>query len=79
MPKSEDGEGRLSRLIAVRDQLCTAVQSCESTRDLPGLSREYRLLLAEIDSLHTEDTVDVVDQLAARRQAAAPRRTKRSS
>jgi hypothetical protein len=75
-----NSEGRLARLIDTRDKLAAALAACDSTRDLPGLSREYRLLLAEIDSLHTEDGgVDAVDQLAQRRSAKGSRRTKRSS
>jgi hypothetical protein len=44
-------------------------QATRASRDLPGLSREYRLVLAEIDSLTTEEGVSVVDQLAERRSA----------
>jgi hypothetical protein len=38
-------------------------QATRASRDLPGLSREYRLVLA------TEEGVSVVDQLAERRSA----------
>lgn len=62
-------DDRLARLIAVRDCLKAALEGCESPRDLPGLSREYRLVMAEIESLHTQDGADVVDQLAERRRA----------
>jgi hypothetical protein len=62
-------EGRLERLIDTRDRLAGAIEGCESSRDLPGLSREYRMVLAEIDSLHTEVGVDAVDELTARRSA----------
>ena len=74
-----DRESRLDRLIATRDRLVAALAECESSRDLPALSREYRQTLAEIDSLHTEDGLDVVDQLAKRRTAKGSGRARRSS
>ena len=64
-----DDPGRVARLIDTRDRLAAAIAGCRASRDLPGLSREYRLVLAEIDSLTTEEGVSVVDQLAARRGA----------
>jgi hypothetical protein len=70
----------LERLIATRDKLAIALADEPSQRDLPALSREYRMLLAEIDSINAKDGgPDVVDQLAARRGAKAPRRSRRSS
>jgi len=79
MPKTGE-RGRLHRLIATRDKLAIALADDPSQRDLPALSREYRMVLAEIDSLNTkDDEADVVDQLAARRGAKAPRRSRRSS
>jgi len=79
MPKTGE-RGRLERLIATRDKLAIALADDPSQRDLPALSREYRMVLAEIDSLNTkDDEADVVDQLAARRGAKAPRRSRRSS
>jgi len=63
-----DTSGDAARLTALRTQFEDALAACESARDLPGLSREYRLLLAEIRELHTNDEgVDPVDQLAKRR------------
>ena len=79
MPKTGE-RGRLDRLIATRDKLAIALADDPSQRDLPALSREYRMVLAEIDSLNTkDDEADVVDQLAARRGAKTARRTTRSS
>ena len=79
MPKTGE-RGRLDRLIATRDKLAIALADEPSQRDLPALSREYRMLLAEIDSINAKDGgPDVVDQLAARRGAKAPRRSRRSS
>lgn len=63
---------RRDRLITARDKLATAIEENESGRDLPGLVREYRLVLAEIAGLGAgEGEGDVVDQLAERRNAAA--------
>ena len=79
MPKTGE-RGRLDRLIATRDKLAIALADDPSQRDLPALSREYRMVLAEIDSLNTkDDEADVVDQLAARRGAKTARRAQRSS
>jgi hypothetical protein len=74
------GPGRLQRLIAIRDKLAAALADGPSQRDLPAISREYRMLLAEIDSINAKDDgPDVVDQLAARRGAKAARRARRTS
>ena len=79
MPKTGE-RGRLDRLIATRDKLAIALADDPSQRDLPALSREYRMVLAEIDSINAkDDEPDVVEQLAARRGAKAPRRSRRSS
>jgi hypothetical protein len=78
MPKADPG--RLARLIATRDKLAAALADGPSQRDLPAISREYRMLLAEIDSIYAkDDEADVVDQLAARRGAKTARRAQRSS
>jgi hypothetical protein len=75
-----DSEDRLAGLIYTRDKLAAALCDEPSDRDLPALSREYRIVLREIDSLHTtEDGVDAVDQLAGRRRAKGSGRTARSS
>lgn len=68
IPQGRPGD-RAARLIAVRELLEAAIAGCESARDLPGLSREYRLVLAEIDATHTPTEADIVDQLAARRRS----------
>ena len=79
MPKTGE-RGRLDRLIATRDKLAIALADDPSQRDLPALSREYRMVLAEIDSIYAkDDEPDVVDQLAARRGTKAVRRTRRTS
>jgi hypothetical protein len=69
-PIPADDRGR--RLIAARDTLEAAITACESGRELPGLVREYRLVMAEIAALGAgEESADVVDQLAKRRAAHA--------
>jgi len=64
------GDERTERLLTARDKLAAAIEDCSSARELPGLVREYRLVLAEIAGLGIgEETGDVVDQLARRRKA----------
>jgi hypothetical protein len=75
----DSSEDRLAGLIYTRDKLAAALCDEPADRDLPALSREYRIVLREIDSLHTEDGADVVDQLAKRRSAKGSGRTARSS
>lgn len=70
---------RRERLVATRDQLCNALQGCKSARDLPALSREYRAVLSELDSLAPEEVSSVVDQLAQRRKTKGSTRARRSS
>jgi hypothetical protein len=68
-PKPDD---RTTRLLEARDKLAAAITECCSARELPGLVREYRLVLAELAGLGSgEDAGDVVDQLARRRSAKA--------
>lgn len=63
-------QDRGGRLTEARDKLAAAIEKCDSARELPGLVREYRLVLAEIAGLGAgEETADVVDQLAKRRSA----------
>ena len=64
-----DDPDRVARLIDTRDRLQDAIAACKSPRDLPALSREYRMTLAELDALSPREEADVVDQLAARRGA----------
>lgn len=62
-------DDRISRLTEARDKLAAAITDCESARELPGLVREYRLVLAEIAGLDGGEENDVIDQLAKRRAA----------
>ena len=54
---------REDRLIEVRDALREAIEECTSTRDLPGLSREYRAVIAELDTLQAPDDFDAIDDI----------------
>lgn len=62
-------DDRLRRLTSARDKLANAIEDSESGRELPGLVREYRLILGEIAGLGAGEVTDVVDQLASRRNA----------
>ncbi len=66
---------RLERLGDTRDRIEAAIAACESARDLPALSREYRLLCAEIDALQPRAEVDGVDEITRRRAAKRAART----
>jgi hypothetical protein len=66
----DGGDDRADRLLEARDKLASAIAECDSGRELPGLVREYRLVLAEISGLGSgEESNDVVDQLARRRNS----------
>ena len=56
-------DDRLSRLIELRDKLYSAIQKCESKRDLAALSRQYRETLREIDEIEGGPKED--DELGA--------------
>lgn len=42
---------RLTQLCALRDVLASAIDTCESMRDLSSLARQYRETVREIDIL----------------------------
>ena len=65
---NSDPDSREARLRAARDQLAAAMAEATPTT-LPGLAREYRITMAELDSLTTGEEESVVDQLAQRRSA----------
>ena len=56
-------DDRLSRLIELREKLYSAIQECESKRDLAALSRQYRETLREIDEIEGGPKED--DELGA--------------
>ena len=63
-------DDRLSRLIELREKLYSAIQECESKRDLAALSRQYRETLREIEEIEggpKED--DELGALLAKRQS----------
>lgn len=60
-------DDRLATLVALRDSLASAIDGCESNRDLASLARQLTLVLAEIDELAPASEVDAVDEIAARR------------
>jgi hypothetical protein len=63
-------DDRISRLRATRDRLQAAIEDCESSRDLAALSREYRLTMAELDTLAPKKPKESpVDEIARRRAA----------
>ena len=65
-PSSE----RLVALTPLRDTLSASIAECDSMRDLPSLSREYRAVMAEIALLAPpEKKGDAVDEIAERRAA----------
>lgn len=70
-------------LVALRDHLAEAVQSCDSMRDLAALSARLADVLERIESSPTKAEVSPADEVAQRRaarRAGANRkaRTKRS-
>jgi len=74
--KAAGAPDRVARLVAVRDALATAIAECESKRDLAALSREYRAVLAELESLAPQKEkqsrgVDEIGRRRAARRAAA--------
>ena len=76
----DSSEDRLAGLTYTRDKLAAALCGDPSDRDLPALSREYRIVLAEIDSINAKDEgPDAVDQLAKRRNAKDSGSARRSS
>lgn len=61
---------RLERLVALRDRLETAIDECESMRDLAALSRQYRETLREIEELDGGNrSVDEIGEILAMRDA----------
>lgn len=68
---------RLQALIALRDTLANAIDTCESMRDLSSLSRQMADVLAQIAELAPEEKKgDAVDEIAQRRAARRSGATK---
>ena len=55
-------DGRLQRLINLRDTLSEAIEDCDSKRDLAALAKQYRETLKEIEEIegenHGEDEIE---------------------
>ena len=55
-------DGRLQRLINLRDTLSEAIEDCESKRDLAALAKQDRETLKEIEEIegenHGEDEIE---------------------
>jgi DNA-binding ferritin-like protein len=54
---------RLDRLIELRDVLESAINECDSKRDLAALARQYRETLKEIEEIEGAEAND--DDIAA--------------
>lgn len=72
---------RVATLRTLRDRLAKEIEQCESTRDLAALSRQFTLVLAEIDELAPTVKVEgnPLDELSNRRiarSAGAPRKAR---
>lgn len=76
LSKAAASGSRLTALTALRDHLATAIDGCESMRDLAALSRQLTDVLAQIETLAPpEQKGTPLDELAKRRTgrgAAAP-------
>lgn len=68
--RKASSEGRLAALRELRHVLATAIDECESMRDLAALTNRFQSVLAEIDDLKPgEQKGDAVDEIAKRRAA----------
>ena len=61
--------GRTEILEAQRDRLVRTIEGGVEPRDLAALSRELRLVLAELEGLKGTDAGDLDDELERRRLA----------
>lgn len=67
---SLEQESRLDRLVRLRGNLEATLNEGVPVRDFATISREYRAVLAEIDTLaEPEKKGDAVDEIAQRRAA----------
>ena len=65
-----EAKTRLDQLIALRDTLAEAIDSCNSMRDLAALSRQYRETIREIEEIGGEhDNDDEIGSILASRDA----------
>ncbi len=60
--------GRLASLKELRGILAESIDLCESTRDLASLTKQYRDVLAEIESLEGDGgELDEIARIISRR------------
>ena len=69
---------RYDQLIALRDKLAYAIDTCESMRDLAALSRQYRETIREIEeiegaTIHDDEIAEILSE----REAAGESRSVR--
>ena len=66
---AESGD-RVAALRALRGSLAREIDACESSRDLPALSRQLVMVMRELHELAPPAAeVDEVDEIAQRRAA----------
>lgn len=71
MKALSEASGRLEQLVALRDTLACAIDSCESMRDLAALSRQYRETIREIEEIEgASDNSDEIADILAQRDSA---------
>ena len=73
-----DAVTRYTQLIALRDKLAYAIDTCESMRDLAALSRQYRETIREIEeiegaTIHDDEIAEILSE----REAAGESRSVR--
>lgn len=54
--KASKTGNRLEQLVELRNKLATAIDNCESMRDLAALSRQYRETIREIEEIEGDGT-----------------------
>lgn len=73
-----DATNRYDQLIALRDRLADAIDTCESMRDLAALSRQYRETIREIEEIEGATIHDdEIAEILAERDAAGESRSVR--
>lgn len=61
---------RIDQLIELRNALATAIDNCESMRDLAALSRQYRETIYEIEEIENyENSNDELSEILDSRKA----------
>ena len=73
-----DAKNRLEQLIALRDRLAEAIDTCESMRDLAALSRQYRETIKEIEEIEgASDRNDEISEILSERELTGQSRAVR--